>query len=280
MGAFIIQKVLNNNVLIAEHDEFQEVVLIGKGIGFGKKKGDSISNETVEKMFVLKNALEQEQYKKLLPYIDEKIIGVIADCIAHISMKVGLPLNEHIHIALTDHIAFAIKRLQQGMDIKNPFLTETEALYPKEYEIASEVVKIIEETLNVPLPKGEIGFIALHIHSALTHKSISEVNRHSQLISQLIEVVEDSLKIRLDKDSVNYLRLIRHLQSTVERVHKGEKAEEPEEVTLLLKNKYPLCYNTAWKMIKIMQQALKKPVFEAEAAYLTIHLYRIAKTKE
>lgn len=64
MGSFKVKKVLNNNVLIAGHDTFQEVVLIGKGIGFGKKRGELISNETVEKIFVLKNEQEQEQYKK------------------------------------------------------------------------------------------------------------------------------------------------------------------------------------------------------------------------
>ncbi|MDQ0162229.1 glucose PTS transporter transcription antiterminator GlcT [Aeribacillus alveayuensis] len=276
MGSLIIKKILNNNVVIAKHDSFREVVVIGKGIGFGKKKEDTVSEETVEKMFVLKNEKEQEQYKKLLPFIDEEMIEMVNDVIHFISEKVGLPLNEHIHIALTDHITFAIKRLQQGMDIKNPFLTETKTLYPKEYEIAKEVVEMINEKLDVSLPEGEIGFIALHIHSALTNKSISEVNQHSQVISELMNIVEDSMKITIDKESINYMRLVRHLQHTIERVMKGEAVEEPEKITLLLKNEYPLCYNTAWKMIKVMQQKLKKPVYDAEAVYLTMHLYRLA----
>lgn len=276
MGSLIIKKILNNNVVIAKHDSFREVVVIGKGIGFGKKKEDTVSEETIEKMFVLKNEKEQEQYKKLLPFIDEEMIEMVNDVIHFISEKVGLPLNEHIHIALTDHITFAIKRLQQGMDIKNPFLTETKTLYPKEYEIAKEVVEMINEKLNVSLPEGEIGFIALHIHSALTNKSISEVNQHSQFISELMNIVEDSMKITIDKESINYMRLVRHLQHTIERVMKGEAVEEPEKITLLLKNEYPLCYNTAWKMIKVMQQKLKKPVYDAEAVYLTMHLYRLA----
>lgn len=33
-----IKKVLNNNVIIASHPEHEEVVVIGKGIGFGKKR--------------------------------------------------------------------------------------------------------------------------------------------------------------------------------------------------------------------------------------------------
>ncbi|WP_243291678.1 transcription antiterminator [Bacillus sp. FJAT-47783] len=277
MESFTIKKVLNNNVLIAEHESFQEVVLIGKGIGFGKKRGEAISNETVEKMFVLKNEKEQEQYKMLLPFIEEEMIAVVSDVIDFISNKVGLPLNEHIHIALTDHITFAIKRLQQGMGINNPFLVETKTLYPNEFEIAKEVIDIINEKLQVNLPEGEVGFIALHIHSALTNKSLSEVNRYSQLISQLMNIIEDSMDVKIDKESVNYMRLVRHLQHAIERVRKGEMVEEPEKITLLLKNEYPLCYNTAWKMIKVMQQVLKKPVYDAEAVYLTMHLYRLKK---
>lgn len=36
-GFFIVEKVLNNNVFIVIYDRYSEVVLIGKGIGFGKK---------------------------------------------------------------------------------------------------------------------------------------------------------------------------------------------------------------------------------------------------
>ncbi|MBD1383293.1 glucose PTS transporter transcription antiterminator GlcT [Metabacillus arenae] len=274
-GSLIIKKALNNNVIIGDHDGLGEVVLIGKGIGFGKKAGDSVTENAYEKMFVLRNEKEQEQYKKLLPYIDEEIIEVMNDVVFLIHEKIGSPLNEHIHIALTDHISFAIKRLQQGLDLKNPFLLETKSLYPLEYGIAQDVIELINNRLDVTLPEGEVGFIALHIHSAHTDKPLSEVNRHSQLISNLIRLIEDSFQMKVDRDSVNYLRLIRHLRYTIERVKSGEEMEEPEKLTLLLKNEYPLCYNTAWKMIKVMQQTLRKSVYDAEVVYLTMHLYRL-----
>ncbi|MDR0137042.1 transcription antiterminator [Metabacillus idriensis] len=273
--SFTIKKVLNNNVLIADHDTYEEVVLIGKGIGFGKKRGDMMQEDSYEKMFVLTNQKEQEQFKMLLPFVDEDMIEVVSDVIHFIAERVKLPLNEHIHIALIDHITFAIKRLQKGMDIKNPFLIETKTLYPNEFLIAEEVIDMINDRLKVNLPEGEIGFIALHIHSAVTNKPIADVNQFSQLINQLVGVIEDSMKIKVNHDSVNYLRLVRHLRYTIERVLSGETVEEPEKFTLLLKKEYPLCYNTSWKMIKVMQQFLKKPVYEAEAVYLTLHLYRL-----
>lgn len=278
--SFRIEKVLNNNVLIASHPTYDEVVLIGKGIGFGKKKGDVIEQKDVEKWFILKNEREQEQYKKLLPHVDEEFIGLMNDIIHHIRTRTNSPLNEHIHVALTDHILFAIKRLEQGMDIKNPFLVETKSLYPLEYDVATEVVNMLNERLHIQLPEGEIGFIALHIHSALTNHQLSEVNQHSQLISRLVSVVEEQLNIRIDRESIHYLRFVRHLRYAIERVKKGEKIEEPKKLSNILKETYPLCYNLSWKIIKIMQQTLQLPVDEAEAVYLTLHLQRLTGKSE
>ncbi|WP_353855974.1 transcription antiterminator [Bacillus sp. Bos-x628] len=277
MESFTVDKALNNNVIIARHPSYDEVVLIGKGIGFGKKSGDVLDQAAFEKMFVLKNTKEQTEYKQLLHHIDEKIIEIANDVIYHIREKMGHRLNEHIHIALTDHIAFSFKRVKQGYDITNPFMLETKSLYPKEYEVAKEVVELINKRPDVEtkLPDGEIGFIALHIHSALTNRPLSEVNRHSQLITQMVQVIEDAFHMKVDRESVHYLRLLRHITFSIERIKREESLEEPKKLLHLLKNEYPLCYNTAWKMIKILQHALKKPVHEAEAVYLTLHLYRL-----
>ncbi|WP_335872520.1 glucose PTS transporter transcription antiterminator GlcT [Bacillus sp. 2205SS5-2] len=277
MANFKVKKVLNNNVLIGVHPEHEEVVLIGKGIGFHQKVGNNIEGQTVEKTFVLKNEKEQEQYKKLLPYLDDETLHIIISAIELIRERTNTFLNEHIHVALTDHILFAIHRLMRGLSIRNPFLMETKVLYPFEYEVAKEVVELINENASIELPEGEIGFIALHIHSAMVNRQLSEVNQHSQLVTLLIGMIEDQFDIKLDKESVDYMRLVRHLRYTIERVVRGERVEEPEKIANLLKQEYPVCYNLSWKLIKMMQQTLKKSVYDAEAVYLTMHLQRIQK---
>jgi len=275
MSILNVKKVLNNNVLIADHAAYGEVVLIGKGIGFNRKKGDPIQNDIAEKMFVLKGEKEQEQYKNLLPFLNDDMSSIIISAIELIRERTNSFLNEHIHIALTDHILFAINRLMRGMEIRNPFLVETRTLYPFEYEVAREVVELINDHTEVNLPEGEIGFIALHIHSAMMNKDLSEINQHSQLIARLTGMIEQQLEVNIDRDSIDYVRLVRHIRYTIERVLKGERVEEPEKIANLLKEEYPLCYNLSWKLIKMMQQTLKKPVHEAEAVYLTLHLYRL-----
>jgi transcriptional antiterminator len=277
MARLQIEKILNNNVLIADHPSYQEVVLIGKGIGFNRKQGDAIDADAAEKFFVLKNEKVQENYIKLLPFIDNDLLEIIISAIQLIKKKTNSELNEHIHVALTDHLMFAITRMKQGMEITNPFLIETKTLYRFEYEVASEVVEFINEKTGIKLPVGEVGFIALHIHSAITNKTLSDVNQHSQLVSKLVNLIEDQLEIVIDKESIDYMRLVRHLRYTIERVIKDEEVEESEKISFLLKKEYPVCYNLAWKIIKIMQQSLKKKVFDAEAVYLTMHLQRLQK---
>jgi transcriptional antiterminator len=272
-----VKKVLNNNVLVAKHPNYGEVVLIGKGLGFGKKAGEFVAGEQAEKFFVLKEAKEQEQYKQLLDYVDEHFIGLMNDIIEIVEERFAVQLHEHIHIALTDHLYYAIKRVKQGLDLKNPFLPETELAYPKEFSVATELIDYLSNELQLEIPPGEIGFVALHIHSALTRRSLKEVNRHTQLIAELVQVIEESLQYKINRKDVNYLRLVRHLHHAIERINKEQYFDKQETLKNVLQAEYPICYNLSWKLMKIMQQTLKKTIPEAEAVYLTLHLQRLSK---
>lgn len=275
MDTYTVKKTLNNNVLIALNQGQEEVVLIGKGIGFHYKKSNVVSEDAIDKLFILQDKQEQAHYKELLPTIDNHTLEAIITSTELISRKANAILNEHIHVALTDHLVFAINRLSRGLSVKNPFLSETKALYPFEYEIAAEVVDYINQKMDILLPEGEVGFIALHVHSAIVNKDISDINKYSQLVKLMVETIEDRLNITIDKDGVDYIRLIRHIRYTIERVINDERLEEPGKIAELLKTEYPECYNLSWKLIKIMQQTLKKSVYDAESVYLTLHLERL-----
>ncbi|BAC13839.1 transcriptional antiterminator [Oceanobacillus iheyensis HTE831] len=280
MSDFIVKKPLNNNVLIAQDNYQNEVVLIGSGIGFNFKENDSVEEEFVEKLFVLRDQEQQDQYKKIVPQIDEYLLQKIIDSINMIQKRSSEILNEKVHVALTDHLLFAINRLEKGMAIINPFLSETKILYPLEYEIAADIVDFLNQQLDINLPDGEIGFIALHVHSAIYNRKISDINRYSQLITQLINIIETKLSIKIDRAGIEYIRLVRHIRYTIDRLVEGEVVQEPKKIAELLKTEYPICYNLSWKLMKIIQQTLKKPVYEAEAVYLTMHLQRLYQKYE
>lgn len=280
MEAIQVGKVLNNNVIIAQHPAYGEIVVIGKGIGFSRKPGEQIPLDSIEKMFILTKEKEMEQYKLLINQMDEKFIEVMNDVIFYISRHMGAPLNEHIHIALTDHISFAVKRCKQGIPIHNPFQHETRELYPKEYALAEHVVDEINTRLGIRLPEDEVGFVALHITSATTDRNVSEVREHSRLVTELVELIESKLQVDVRKDSLNYSRLLRHLMVALERIRRNEKVEEPGKLNDIIKNEYPEMYALAWTLMKVIQQRLHKPVYDAEAVYLTLHLQRLSLKRE
>ena len=270
-----VKQALNNNVVIAKVPLLEEVVLIGKGIGFNRKKGDTISVSEAEKTFVLTDKIEIEQYQTLIKHQDPALIEFLNDIIFYIEAQMNRPLNEHIHIALTDHLSFAIKRADSKIQFSNPFLFEIKSLYPKEYKVAQNIVKQIKEELGVEFPEGETGFIALHIHSAITDRKIRDLNRHHELIALMVELIEENLNITINKDDVNYNRLLQHLHRAIDRVNQDNLLGKEEYLKNVLKTTYPICYNLAWKLVKVMQKQLNKPVSESEVLYLTIHLRRL-----
>ena len=275
-----VAKVLNNNVIIGTHPEHQEVVVIGKGIGFHRKSGDIIPLQTVEKMFILTSQEEQEQYKQLIPRVSEKLIETINDIILYITSESNVKLNEHIHIALTDHIAFALKRKEQGIVMHNPFLYETKEIYPLEYRFASYAINLIKERLGVDLGEEEVGFVALHIYSAMTNQNLTEVQEHSKLIADLVAVVEDKLDYLIPRQSLDYSRLVTHLRFAIERIKRGEEVAEVQKLDSLLSKEYPEMYSLSWTLTKIMEKRMKHAVYAAEVSYLALHLQRLSQKKE
>lgn len=273
---YTIKKVLNNSVVICQHDPEPEVILLGKGIGFGKKAGDLVDPASVpEKVYQLTDKEEQSQYRELVKHVDEEFITFMQEIVGFIENNTGKKVDEHIHIGLTDHLFFTMKRIEQGMEVTNPFLLETESLYPNEYALAERIVDMIHERLDVLLPDAEVGFIALHIHSATTFKNVLEVNRHNQIIGQIVQTIESRLNVKMDRSSLDYKRLLRHLRYAVERVATGEMVEAPQKIEKVLREEYPLCYSTAWELMGIMERELKRPVPRGEATYLTMHLQRL-----
>ena len=47
-----LKKAFNNNALLALDENEEEVIVMGKGIAFGKKSGDRIDESLIQKKFV------------------------------------------------------------------------------------------------------------------------------------------------------------------------------------------------------------------------------------
>lgn len=270
---YIIKKVLSNNVILVTHKD-KEYILVGKGVGFGKKKDSVLEDvENVENTFISLEGLDKYEYEQLLSKVDKKIAAATEEIIAMISKTMGEELNPNIHIGLIDHINFAIKRLQENIDIINPFLTETKIMYPKEYELAQEAVEILKEKLNIQIPDAEIGFIAFHIHGALKSKDKAVALKITKLVNNLIKTVEDELHIAIKRDSFDYVRFVIHIRGIISRLENDKVFENP--LLDKIKEQFEFEFGLALKLGKIIENELKIKVPEDELAYMAMHIHKL-----
>ena len=129
----VIQKVINNNVISAYDENQQEVVIMGKGIGFKAHTGDAIDESRVEKVFRIENEKLSRQFQEILENIPLEHMQLTSDVITYAKKNLNVQLNQSIYITLTDHINFAIQRQVQGIQLKNALLWEIKKFYHQEY---------------------------------------------------------------------------------------------------------------------------------------------------
>lgn len=266
----------NHNVVLCLKDD-KECILIGKGVGFGVKVGDKLkAPEAIEKEFFLVDSGNKENFNSLSNSIDRNIIGVTEEAIAMISRKLNKELNEKIHITLPDHIAFAVKRLESGIEIKNVLLHEIKFLYKEEFEVAEEFLNIINKKLKVNLPKDEAGFIAMHLHAAINNEDVSKSSLDTAIITDMVNFVEKNISKEINKDSLEYCRLVTHLRFAIERVRNKTKIENI--LIDSIKTSYRETYNLSQKLANVVEEEYGIKFPEGEIGYITVHLENILKS--
>lgn len=274
MGEYIVTKTLNNNVVVCTNDG-QEVILIGKGIGFNKKEGMVLNNQaiTIDKIYKLESEQQKEHYKSLVEIADDNVLQVIIESLNFISNTAMNVDSKQLVVSLTDHIIFAYKRIKQNQVISNPFVMETKQLYSEAYHIANQVIDQLNAALDVHFPEDEIGFIALHIASNTEDLSMREMTLINDLIKRSIGIIESDLVTTVDKQSLQYQRFIRHVQFLIRRLRRKEYIHAQDDFVSMIKNHYPICYNTAFKILTMIQKQFDVHISESEIIYLTLHIH-------
>ena len=275
----IVIKALNNNMVLIK-EQGVEKILLAKGIGFNKKFGDILEdNLEVDKVFSIEDKKNQENLKEVYNRVDGEFVAICEETLAEISEELGEELNETIHIGLIDHLAIAMKRLKNKEQINNPFIVEIETLYSVEFEMAKKIVNKLQDKYEIDFPKGEIGFITLHIHSARNGKMLSNSIKYSYLSNKIIIYIEEKFNSKIDKRSLDYARFLSHVRFTIERVLTDTVLKN--DLTEIIKKSYPVSYEIAEGASKIIEETLDKKVYDDEVAYIAMHVerFRVALQK-
>jgi beta-glucoside operon transcriptional antiterminator len=267
-----IKKILNNNAVVVS-DNYEEKIAIGAGIAFQKRKNDVINPSKIEKLFVMK---ENEKFQQLLLQIPEKHFSISEEIISYAEENLGLKLNEHIHIGLTDHLSFAIERATQGIHLKNKLFDEIKILYKKEFDIGMWAIRHIEKKTQVKMPVDEAAYIALHIHTSKPQSGdMKQTLRQTAIIGEMIQTIKESLHISIEEDDLSYQRLLTHLRYTLSRLKDASQPIMDDEMLAMLKKKFADSYNISQKVAKLLAINHGIHLPEQELGYITIHIERI-----
>ncbi|WP_307892804.1 PRD domain-containing protein [Bacillus swezeyi] len=269
-----IYKVLNNNAAIIKEED-QEKIVMGPGIAFQKGKNDTILRNKVEKIFTIHE--ENEKFKQILETLPEEHIEVAEEIISYAEGQLSAPLSDHIHIALVDHLSFAIERIRKGFVVQNKLLNEIKALYKKEYEIGLWAIDLIKEKLDIDLPDDEAGYIALHIHTAkMDAENMQKTLKYTNIIKELIEKIECCFNQKIDENSISYQRLVTHLRYAINRLESNEAFHVMDDDMLyFIQQKYPESYRCAAGLADYVKTEYDLHLPESEVGYITLHVQRL-----
>lgn len=276
-----VEKVINNNIVSAYDETGREVVVMGRGIGFGVRAGAVINKSKIEKVFRIKSQSVAEQFKELLANMPLEHAQISNDIISYAKSTLKLKLNQSIYVTLTDHINFAIERYQKGINLENALLWEIKRFYPQEYGLGRYAIDLIRERLHVSLPEDEAGFIALHFVNAEYGTDIRDALHFPNQMKDILDIVTRELGIRLDEGSLHYERFITHVKFLLQRVYRKELLpDEESELAEMMKKKYPKEYACSEKIADYIEEAAGCRLSAEEIMYLSIHIRRIAMAEE
>ena len=112
---YTVKKPINNNILRVVDPTGCELIVTGRGLGFGAKPGYKIEAETVERSYRMTSPAVQQKLVELLEQIPYEHLLLTDELVAMIRSRVNYPLNESLLITLADHIFGRLPRRQRFM---------------------------------------------------------------------------------------------------------------------------------------------------------------------
>lgn len=270
-----ISKVLNNNVaVVIENNE--EKIVMGRGICFKKKTGDTIEPEKIDKVFYLQNQEVLSRFKELVVDIPLEYLEIGEEIMDEARLSLGKALNDNIYISMVDHIYTAVVRAKDDILVKNALLWDIQRFYKEEYQIGKKALEIIEKKTGVLLPNDEAGFIALHIVNGQLDEDVHDMYEITKIMQEIENIVRYHFKIEFNEESAYYYRFITHLKFFAKRLVEHKKPNQKEDDLLeVVQVKYANAYQCVEKIAMYIKNQYNYELYDEEKLYLTIHIHRV-----
>lgn len=274
-GVFRIDRVINNNVIAVREGE-RDVILTGRGLGFGQHPGGTYDPARVERRFVLDDDRSATGFTAVIAELPYEILLLSNRIADHLAETRGLRLTSAMQLALADHIQFAIERLAEGHRLENALLWELKSTYRDEFTAALEILDLVREASGVVLPVDEAGFITMHLVNAELTGRMSASLATASAVADIVALVRDRLGVALATDSIGYARFLTHVKFVVQRIEEGQLLENPDSSLYhMVRAQDPTSHECALAIAEYMQGRFGVQLPDEELLYLMVHINRL-----
>ena len=276
--SYRITKILNHNSFMGiESKNDQECLIMGKGVAFGKKVGQTVSVTGDARVYSLKELTDRGEAKEIIKSVSPLCLELANEVLNQAEKEFG-KVDRSILFTMADHLDFAVRRMQNGEQISNPLTDDIRIMFYKEYKVAGCIRDLLKEKLGIRIDEHEIGYIALHVHAAIVDENVSQAMEIARTVRECICMVEEETGKSIDVMSLSYNRLMNHVRYMVARAIHGEKLKM--SLNDYMSVKFPGPYMTAEKICRKMEKSLKLPIPDIEIGYLAMHLERMMDREE
>ena len=278
-NVLIVKQILNNNVVSVMDQEGLEMILTGRGLGFNISIGAIVDESKVEKIFKLnKDDSVSERLKLIIEGLPLEVVQLTTDIVELAKSELNKKFSDGLFVVLADHLNFAIKRLNDGIELNNPLEWEVKNYYKTEFDFAVRATQMVLKKYGIFLPEAEACSIALHIVNAQLDKNIIELKEITKLVFQVQNIVKYFFRIHFNDQTLNYQRFITHLKFFAQRVLKGELlSNEDSDYLDIIKNKNQKVFDCVIMIGEFLKKNYNHKMTDSEMLYLAIHIENLVR---
>lgn len=275
-GSVTVNKVYNNNVVLGTDPDGKEVVLLGKGLGFGRRPGDLLVDAEGQR-FVSDATYRATHLAEMLAgatWEQARVAQRIVD-LAH--ERLGVAVNQATLLPVLDHLSFAVRRAAEGREVEFPLKWEVAQIYPDESAVGRRALAIANHALGVRLQSDEWVAFALHfIYQRWARGDIAAALGFTDVVNAAFAELEQRWGEPIDRTSMGAARFVTHLRYLMVRVAEDRQlTDAPMDIMGALRVSHPSVVDAGMRLGEVVGGKLGRDLTADEVAYLALHAGRL-----
>lgn len=272
---------INNNIAVCTDSQGNELIAMGKGIGFGKLPREVSLDEVTHTYYNV-----DAKVLAGVAGIPDDVMDFAAQVAERAKAELAYELSPNLVFTLADHIAFALKRAAENLYVSMPLAYDVEQTYPVEYRIARAAVRRMRREWNVLLRNDEAAGIALNFVNAKVAEApgadvVAQAQADEDMLEDITEIIESEFDFSVNRSSFAFSRYATHMGYLFGRLHAGKSLSGSNlELYADVRADYPQVEACVERIAAHIRDSWGTEVTDEERLYVFIHVTRLCAKEQ